>query len=255
MRSISSADGTEIAYERTGGGPPLAFVHGTGGEPGERAPYLPHLTDAFELFALERRGWGPSDSGDDHARARHVEDVRALCDRVESDPVLFGHSFGGLCALETARRTRVDRLVVYEPAVLVGDHRESADAAAAMDEHLDDGDPEGAAAVALRAMTGADDPESLPNWSTFVERADVIRDEFRVVESYRLPETLDVGVPALVLTGESSPQFLRDGARAVRDAIPEARLVELDGVGHSGERAPERVAEEVRAFAAGSDGE
>ncbi|WP_338741282.1 hypothetical protein [Haloplanus salilacus] len=36
---------------------------------------------------------------------------------------------------------------------------------------------------------------------------------------------------------------------AVRDALPDARLVEIEGVGHSGPtEAPARVADEVRAF-------
>lgn len=32
VETVESADGTQIAYERTGSGPPLALVHGTAGD-------------------------------------------------------------------------------------------------------------------------------------------------------------------------------------------------------------------------------
>jgi len=71
----------------------------------------------------------------------------------------------------------------------------------------------------------------------------------RAVERYELPARLDVGHPVLVLTGTDGPGFLRDSARAVHEALPHSRLVEFDGVSHSGPaEAPARVVGEIDAF-------
>jgi len=41
-----------------------------------------------------------------------------------------------------------------------------------------------------------------------------------------------VTVPALVITGEQSPPFLRDAAQAAAAALPTGRLAILPGQGH-----------------------
>lgn len=41
-----------------------------------------------------------------------------------------------------------------------------------------------------------------------------------------------VTIPALVISGEQSPPFLRAGARAVAEALPNGRLSSLAGQGH-----------------------
>jgi pimeloyl-ACP methyl ester carboxylesterase len=64
-----------------------------------------------------------------------------------------------------------------------------------------------------------------------------------------VPETPDIGCPALLLTGERGPEQLRAGVRTLSDRLPGSRVVELDGVGHVGiNSAPERVAAAVRSF-------
>ena len=61
-----------------------------------------------------------------------------------------------------------------------------------------------------------------------------------------------VAAPVLVLTGTDGPDFLRESARDVHAALPQSRLVEFDGVSHSGPgEAPARVAAEVDAFRRG----
>lgn len=71
----------------------------------------------------------------------------------------------------------------------------------------------------------------------------------RAVERYELPERLNVEAPTLVLSGTDGPDFLRESARNVHDALPHSRYVEFDGVSHSGpSEAPELVAAEVENF-------
>lgn len=71
----------------------------------------------------------------------------------------------------------------------------------------------------------------------------------RAVEQYQLPATLDVTAPLLMMTGTNGPDFLSKSARDVHEVLPHSRLVEFDGVSHSGpSEAPERIAMEVDTF-------
>ncbi|WP_327050478.1 alpha/beta fold hydrolase [Halomicrococcus gelatinilyticus] len=165
------------------------------------------------------------------------------------DRVLFGHSSGGLVALEAARRASVDRLILYEPAILVGEHRKDTGLAARMQEFLDEGEREEAVKLYFRVADGTDDVEQWPIWPDCVALVETMVRENRAIEAYCLDDDLDVSAPALLLTGEEGPEHLRAATQALDDALDDSRLVELDGVGHGGiSRAPELVANEVRSF-------
>jgi pimeloyl-ACP methyl ester carboxylesterase len=266
METVTSADGTSIAFERHGEGRPLICVHG-GSRPDYWRPVVPQFTEQFEVIVPHRRGHGESDGvGDDldgegsdesetdsHGLDSEVSDLRAVVEAVGGDPVLFGHSFGGLVALETARTTSVEAVVAYEPAVLVGEYREEANLAATMQSLLDDGDRRGAMRTYVAEVMHGGDTEGLdewldewPPWPDIVGLAENVTRINRVIETYRLPERLDTDAPTLLLTGTEGPPHLRDGVRAVHEAVPDSRLVEFDGVGHGGPtEAPERVEREL----------
>jgi len=262
-----------IEYERYGDGQPLVLLHG-GMAPREYwQPVLPHLDD-YAAVVPQRVGFGTrpdaiDETGPDEVLDREVEDVRALVDTVgtesdsDRDPVLFGHSFGALTAIETARaataadgETGVEAVVAYEPAVLPEGFREHADLADRMQARLDDGDREGAMKLYVGQVLhpdGVDDLDAwLAEWPVWPDCVALVEEVVRMnyaVERYDLPDRFDIEVPALVLTGTEGPDFLRDSARAAHSALPHSRLVEFDGVSHGGpSEAPERVTDEVSAF-------
>lgn len=255
MQRITSADGTSIAYECHGDGPPLVLLHG-GSSPRYWKPVVPHFAEDYTVVVPHRRGTGESGDSEEYTLDRGVEDVRAVVDTVDGDPVLFGHSFGGLLAIETARTAPVERVVAYEPAVLVGEYREQANLAAQMQDRLDEGSAREAMKYYVREVMHGGAIDDLdrwlaewPPWPDIVGLADNIARINCAIEQYRLPDTLDVDVPVLLLTGTDGPPHLRDGIRAVDEALPDSRLVEFDGVTHAGPTdAPERVTGEVRAF-------
>ena len=114
---MTSLDGTPIAYHRAGTGPPLVLVQGTGAASPLAWPSFPALAGHFTLYAVDRRGRGESGDGDSYAVEREFEDVAAVVEAIGQPAHLLGHSFGGLCSLEAALRTRnVRRLILYEPA-------------------------------------------------------------------------------------------------------------------------------------------
>src|SRR6056297_175528 len=136
MQTVTSADGTHIAYERHGDGPPLILLHG-GSSHRYWEPVVPHFAGDYTVVVPHRRGHGESGDSEVHGLDREVADVRAVVDDVDGEPTLFGHSFGGLLAVEAARTVAVDRAVAYEPAVLVGEYRDHADLADRMQARLD----------------------------------------------------------------------------------------------------------------------
>lgn len=88
-----------------------------------------------------------------------------------------------------------------------------------------------------------------PVWPECVGLAEEVVRMNRAVERYRLPDRLEVDVPVLVMTGTDGPDFLRQSARDVHDALPHSRLVEFDGVSHSGPaEAPAKIGAELDAF-------
>lgn len=88
-----------------------------------------------------------------------------------------------------------------------------------------------------------------PVWPDCVELAEEVVRMNRAVERYQLPATLDVPAPVLVMTGTDGPNFLRESARGVHEVLPRSRLVEFDGVSHSGPgEASKRISAGAEAF-------
>lgn len=255
MQTVTAPDGTSIAYETHGAGQPIVLVHG-GSKPQYWAPVVPRLAEDFTVVVPRRRGHGESGDGDDYSLQREAEDVRAVVEAVDGDPILFGHSFGGLVAIEAARAARIETLVAYEPGVLVGEYRERADLAAKMQARLDDGEPVEATKVYVREVIHGGEIDDLdawlaewPPWPGLADLAENLTRMNRAIEGYRLPDRLDVAAPTLLLTGTEGPPHLCESVRVVHEALPDSRLVEFDGVSHSGPvEAPERVLGELRRF-------
>src|SRR5215207_530479 len=118
--TVTSKDGTTIAYWRSGEGPPLVLVHGTTADHSRWTPVMTAFERRFTVCAIDRRGRGGSGDPDDYAIGREFEDVAAVVDSLGEPANLLGHSYGALCALEAALLTRnVRKLVLYEPGIHV----------------------------------------------------------------------------------------------------------------------------------------
>jgi len=104
---MTSADGTEIAYEIHGTGQPLVLFHGSTADRDHWGPLVRHLTDAFRLVAADRRGRGDSGDAAEYSLDREVADLRALVDAVDGDRRgalrLFLEEAGGVPDVEQLR--------------------------------------------------------------------------------------------------------------------------------------------------------
>src|SRR4051812_10529602 len=121
MPTVTSPDGTTIAYTRTGSGPPLVLVDGAmcyrGAGPMDGLAAA--LRNDFTVYTYDRRGRGESMDTLPYAVAREVEDLRALIALTGGEAGVYGISSGAALALTTAAvEPGITRLGLYEPPFL-----------------------------------------------------------------------------------------------------------------------------------------
>ncbi|MFI5662543.1 alpha/beta fold hydrolase [Streptomyces sp. NPDC051684] len=117
VTSVESTDGTAIAYQRFGSGPPVVMVHGSGGGPHSWQPVAERIADRYEVWTPARRGYAPSGPGRSPKRfADEVADLAALVTTIGRPVHLVGMSYGANVALHAAAAgLPVRSLVLWEP--------------------------------------------------------------------------------------------------------------------------------------------
>src|SRR5918999_1091540 len=80
VEAVRSADGTQIAFERAGAGPPLILVDAALGFRGfgPMGPLVAELASSFTVITYDRRGRGESMDTPPYAVEREVEDLHEL---------------------------------------------------------------------------------------------------------------------------------------------------------------------------------
>jgi pimeloyl-ACP methyl ester carboxylesterase len=126
MSYVISQDGTRIAYERLGSGPPVILIDGAmcSRAFGPMPKIAELLKEQFTVFLYDRRGRGESGDTQPYSKAREVEDVAALIDVAGGSAFVVGLSSGGALGLEAAAGGAcISKLAVYEPPFMVDDQR------------------------------------------------------------------------------------------------------------------------------------
>lgn len=258
LETVRSADGTEIAYERTGSGPPLVLVHGSTADHTRWEPVRPALAERFSVYAIDRRGRGESGDSGRYAVEREAEDVVAVVDSIDRPVHLLGHSYGGVVALEAALMVDdLEALVLYEPPLPVGERwPDTEPVLVEMEALIDAGDREQALLRFFRGVAGVPTAEldalrSAPNWSARVEAVHtVVREErARVAYEFDPGRFAALDAPTLLLLGSETAPYFGDATEALADALPNGRVVVLEGQAHAAmNTAPELFVEAVLAF-------
>lgn len=245
---IEAPDGTAIAAFRTGDpdGSPLVLVHGTSADHTTFRALVPRLADAFDLYAIDRRGRGASGDTLPYSIEREFEDVAAVADWVGATrgrPVdLFGHSYGGRCSLGAGLRSEtIRRVVCYEGAPMPPGrsyHPPGVDDELA--RLLAAGDPDGLLATFMGDVVGmsAGDLEAYrrdPVWPLRVAAAPtIVREMAAELDPVASLETLAaIRQPVLQILGGSSIAVFRDGVRALDERLSDGALVVIPGAKHA----------------------
>src|SRR5512135_1314500 len=116
MGTVTSKDGTKIAYDRKGQGPALILVLGALNSRKSGTKLAKLLAARFTVISYDRRGRGDSTDTAPYAPQREVEDIAALIGALGGPVGLYGHSSGAALALEAAIKLRkqVRKLAIYE---------------------------------------------------------------------------------------------------------------------------------------------
>jgi pimeloyl-ACP methyl ester carboxylesterase len=119
--NVRSQDGTTIAFDSFGNGNGIIIVGGALSSARSYGHFARGLAQSHAVHVIERRGRGSSGpQGLHYSIDKEVEDLLAV--RAATGAVaVFGHSYGGLIALEAARKSTVfSHVIVYEPGISVG---------------------------------------------------------------------------------------------------------------------------------------
>jgi pimeloyl-ACP methyl ester carboxylesterase len=243
METVTSADGTRIAFWRDGAGPPLLLVHGGICDHLAWFFVVPLLARHFTVYTFDRRGRGESgDSLPYSSVEREVEDILAILHAIGEPAHLVGHSAGGILALKAAtRESNLLSLTLYEPAYVIDGARERPAPVVlnTIQCLLDAGDYDEVIRIAMRESVGMSEAEIAgmeagPGWEHLCRVAEAVPHDWMLWEERLEAENVRaVRVPVLVLTGSESPAWLIQGAEAIVALFPNAQRTKLTGQGHS----------------------
>ena len=256
MRFVTSADGTTIALDRLGDGPPVIMVVGAFNSRSTTAPLAAALQDWFTILNYDRRGRGDSGDTPPYSVQREIEDLGAVIAEAGGAAAVFGYSSGATLALRAAASgLAISKLALYEPPFLVDDSRPPlpADLPARLADLVAAGRRGDAVELYQREAIGM--PEQVvtgmrqaPFRPALEAIAHTLAYDAAIVGDMTLPAELiaSISAPALVIGGENSPPLMRNAARAVADALPDGQLRTLAGQGH--DISPEATAPALKAF-------
>jgi pimeloyl-ACP methyl ester carboxylesterase len=260
VSAVTSRDGTRIAFERTGEGPPLIVVAGALSDRSAGAELASVLSPSLTVFAYDRRGRGESGDTAAYAPQREIEDIAALLEEAGGSAFVFGHSSGAALALEAAAHgLAIPKLALYEPPFIVDDSRPPLPED--YEEHLVELTSAGRRgdAVEYFMTTGPGVPPDVvaqmrgePFWPAMEAMAHTMAYDAAILDGMmagrplRADRWASVTVPTLVVDGDQSPGWARNSVRALAEALPNAEHRTLQGQGHGA--APEALAPVLLGF-------
>src|SRR5688572_11857351 len=116
VKTVTSNDGTKIAYDKSGDGPAVILVGGALASRKDHAELAQLLSSDFTVYNYDRRG--RADSGDikPYAVQREIEDIEALISEAGGSAYVHGISSGAALSLRAAAALgdKVEKLSVYE---------------------------------------------------------------------------------------------------------------------------------------------
>lgn len=252
MRTVTSKDGTPIAFDQSGEGPALVLVAPAFGTRAGQASRAAALAPDFTVFAYDRRGRGDSGDTAPYAIEREIEDLDAVIDAAGGSAFVFGHSSGAVLALDAALLlpTKITKLALYEPPFII--------------DNSSPLPPEDFAAHLRELVAAGRRGDAVDYWNTVIGMPAEVRAQMRQspwwpgqeAVAHTLPydatitqdtqrgdpaplrKWAPVTVPTLVMDGslmmgrEDLHAFMRHGADALAGVLPHAQRRILEGQDH-----------------------
>jgi pimeloyl-ACP methyl ester carboxylesterase len=260
--TVTSKDGTTIAYAKSGSGPAVILIGGMFEQ--RESEYdtaklaaFPLMNENFTVYNYDRRGRGDSTDTQPYAPQREVEDIEALIDAAGGEAFLSGISSGAALAFEAASALgdKVRKLAMYDPP-----YNDDPDAKAmwvqfrkdvqiAIDE-----DRRGDAVAAFMMSTGASAEDvngmrEMPFFAPLEAIAPTIAYDAAVIgEEAAVPvdRAAALNIPVLLMNGENSYPFMQTSGQTLANTFPNVQYKVLAGQVHEVE--PDAIAPELVAF-------
>lgn len=239
MPTVTSRDGTTIAYTVQGQGPALILVDGAlcSRDFGPMPAYSKLLAGDFTVYMYDRRGRNESGDTAPYAVDREVEDLAALIQGAGGRAHLYGTSSGAALVLSAAvRGLPIERMVLFEAPYTLGDFQPHADALWKLRKEERRG-------AAVRYFMC--DVVGMPKLLGWLFSLFPMMKKLKAV-AHTLPYDLTVmsdgavwtkagslTIPTLVIGGGKSPAPLKGAVEKVAAAIPGAEKVYLEGQTHN----------------------
>ena len=246
MKTVTSKDGTTIAFDQSGNGPVVILVDGAlqyrAFDQG-MAQLADLLAPHFTVIHYDRRGRGDSTDTQPYALEREIEDIEALIDEAGGLASLYGISSGAALAMEAAIKLshNVQKLAMYEAP-----YNDDANARGAWREYRQQlkeivATGRGGDAVGRFMMLvgmPADQVEGMhqhPMWPLWEAVGLTLEyDAAAMGEDASIPTERAVGVtvPTLIMNGSESFPFMSIAAQTLANTIPNAQHRALEGQTH-----------------------
>jgi pimeloyl-ACP methyl ester carboxylesterase len=249
--NLTTEDGAMLRYQTIGSGEGLVLVGGATLTARDYLPLARILALSYTVHVLERRGHGASSpQGAGYSIETDCRDLLGF-QRHTRASLVFGHGYGGLIALETARRQNVFRkITVYEPGLSIGgsmplgwlpEYR----------QRLAAGDPRGAfacmvsqAGYALSPLTATPFrclrgfPRLLLSGRWWQEMKPLLpailaeHEQIARLDDGTADRYAAIAAPVMLLGGRASPAFSFAGIGTLHRVIPGSALEIVDGLDH-----------------------
>ncbi|GLF98775.1 alpha/beta fold hydrolase [Streptomyces yaizuensis] len=242
--TVVSADGTPLACERTGEGPPVVLVGGGLSHKGMFDRLTDALSGRFTVVTYDRRGRGGSGGGGggepgQYSIDRETEDLTAVVGALDGPVSVFANCTGGIITVRAATRgLPLARLALYEPPY--GAPPNPPGYLDRLRRLVARGRRAEAVTLFWRESVRFDEDviERLTAhraWETFLDLAPTLVHDGVISERHAaIPRDAlhRITAPVLVLGGSLSPRWIQDTCTTLARRIPEARYTRIRGEGH-----------------------
>lgn len=262
MHTITSRDGTRIAYDVYGEGEPVILVEGAfcGRHFGPTDKLAAELAKHFRVYHYDRRARGDSGPSTDYSIERELEDLSALIAEAGGSAALVGFSSGACLAIEAAAAgLSITRLAVYEPPYMVGPkaRKVPANFEAEVQQLVADRRYGDAVAYFMTKLIGMPSIFLIPMklskmWKQITPQAPSLPFDMAAVNGFEPPieRMRRISYPTLAIHGTKTFPVLIDSTTLCAKTIPGAGHAVLPGQSH--EVKAEAIAPELVRFLSGA---
>lgn len=233
METTRSADGTTIAFERTGEGPAVVIVGGAFSVAADGRAIAEALADAgFSAVTLDRRARGSSGDRRGSTPDDEVSDLAAVVEAIGGDAIALGHSSGAILALYAASRGVPFRaLFLSEPPFRFGVDEPDPLLAERLQAMVDAGDR--ADAVVTFQLEAVELPPAMveqirqsEQFAALLPLAQSTVYDAMLTKKVSTPtDAMRAVTPVTILRGEQTFPILVTAAARLAEAMPHAELV------------------------------